>query len=395
MITVGNGDRTVAERFTFDALVSPIGRETFAREYQGTREWIHHGDSHRFDSLLSWHMLNKLIRDQRPAGPRFRLMRDGARLPEETYQRNVPTLRGPLRQLDPARLLAELRQGATLVWDAIDQCHPPARAMKQEIERALGTFAFVNLYASWGNASGTNDHWDDHDIFVLQLIGRKSWRVHPATRPWPLPDDAPGTSPATYANEVTLVPGSVLYLPRGWWHLATPVDEPSLHLTIGVLRPTNADFLAWLLDIARESELVRRDFPLSMDGEAREAHAVALRAVLDEWLHAENLDLFAQMHDATHYLDPRPTLQAVGDPRPETWDPDSYACLLSTRARVEERSTDVVLVVAGSEFRAPTQAGPLLRALVDGRTVRLAILLEHVPSDLVAKLVEVGVLAIE
>ncbi len=267
MSTERDGDpaATFEEPFTFDALVHPTGRDAFTTDYQGTREWIHNGEPDRFDSLLSWRTLNTLIRDQRPAGPRFRLMKGGARLPEEVYHRTVQTLRGPLRQIDPARLLAELRSGATLVWDAIDQCHPPIRAMKQEMERALRTFAFVNMYASWGNASGTNDHWDDHDIFVLQLIGRKCWRVHPATRPWPLPDDDPAVPPATYVHEWTLTPGSVLYLPRGWWHLVTPIDEPSLHLTIGVLRPTNADLLGWLLNMARESELVRQDFPLVMD----------------------------------------------------------------------------------------------------------------------------------
>lgn len=395
MSTASDGDSTVEQCITFDALVSPIGRYTFTTDYQGTREWIHHGDPHRFDSLLSWHALNTLIRDQRPAGHRFRLMKGGARLPEETYHRTVHTLRGPLRQIDPALMLAELRGGATLAWDAIDQCHPPVRVMKQEIERALGTFAFVNVYASWGNESGTNGHWDDHDIFVLQLNGRKSWKVHPATRPWPLPDDDPDIPPATYAQTLTLTSGSVLYLPRGWWHLATPVDEPSLHLTIGVLRPTNADLLGWLLNMARESELVRRDLPLEMDDDARASHAAALRSVLDEWLQPENIEMFSRILNATHYLDPRPTLQAVGDPRPEAWDPDSHACLLSTRARVEERRTDVLLVVAGQEYMAPKKAGPYLRALVDGGRVRLRTLLDHVPSGLVAKLVEGGILAIE
>lgn len=394
MSAVRNEDSTVEERFTFDALVSPIGRDTFAAAFQGRRMWIHNGDPDRFDSLLSWHILNALIRDQRPAGPRFRLMKDGARLPEEAYHRTVHTLRGPLRQVDPARLLAELRGNATLVWDAIDQCHPPVRAMKQEVERALGAFAFVNVYASWGNASGTNDHWDDHDIFVLQLIGRKCWRVHPATRPWPLPDDR-AVPPATYLQELMLTPGSVLYLPRGWWHLVTPVDEPSLHLTIGMLRPTNADLLGWILNLARESELVRQDLPLVMDDDARAAHAAALRSVLDEWLQPENIALFSQMQDATHYLDPLPSLQVVGDPRPETWDPGSYACLLSTRARLEERRTDVLLVAAGREFSAPKEAGPPLRALVNGRRVPLRTLLQHVPSGLVASIVEASILAIE
>jgi hypothetical protein len=59
--------------------------------------------------------------------------------------------------------------------------------MKREIERALGTFAFVNLYASWGNASGTNDHWDD----------QRHPRA-PADRPQEL-EGAPGHPPVAVA----------------------------------------------------------------------------------------------------------------------------------------------------------------------------------------------------
>lgn len=397
MSTAG-GDRlggSLQAQVTFDALVSPIGREAFAANHQGTRAWVHHGEPGRFDSLLSWPTLNGLIRDQRPTGPRFRLMKGGGQLPEDAYHRTVQTLRGPLRQIDPAGLLAELRDGATLVWNAIDQCHAPIRAVKQEVERALRAFAFINLYAGWGTTSGTNDHWDDHDIFVLQVVGRKCWRVHPATRPWPVPDDERPAPPATYPHEWTLTPGSILYLPRGWWHLVTPMDEPSLHLTIGVLRPTNADFLGWLVDVARESELIRQDLPLTMDHAARVAHAAALRSVLDEWLRPDSIELFLQLQDATHHLDPRPTLQAVADPRPESWDPDSSACLLSTRARLVQRSTDVVLVVAGQEFAAPMTAAASLAALIDGRHVRLRSLLEHTPSELVGRLVALGMLAIE
>jgi hypothetical protein len=386
----GPGESTI----TFDDLVAPLGRRAFAAERQGTREWVGHGDHARFDALLSWRALDALIRDQRPSGHRFRLLRRGVRLPEETYQRNVPTLRGPLRQIDPARLMARLRDGATLVWDAIDQCHPPVRALKQEVERALEAFAFVNVYASWGTASGTNDHWDDHEIFVLQVLGRKRWSVHPPTRPSPLPDDDPGTPPTTYLRDVTLTPGNVLYLPRGWWHLVTPLDEPSLHLTVGVLRPTNADLLQWILGLARESELIRRDLPPLADEHARAAHAAALRQTLDDWIRPEYLELFIRMQDATHYLDPRPTLQSVGDPHPDEWDPDAHVSLLSTRARVDDRTGGIALLVAGDEYLAPEASRPLLDALVGGRAVRVGTMLESVPAALVTRLVEAGVVAI-
>jgi ribosomal protein L16 Arg81 hydroxylase len=218
--------------------------------------------------------------------------------------------------------------------------------------------------------------------------------VHPATRKWPLPGDFAAEPPAKYAHKWTLKAGSVLYLPRGWWHRVTPVNEPSLHLTIGVLRPTNADFLGWLLNVAKESDLVRQDFPSPTDGEARAAHAAALRSMLEEWISPSNIELYERVQDATHYLDPRPTLQAVGDADPEAWAPNSEALLLSTRARLQDRGADIVLLAAGREWRAPKEAGPLLSALVEGRPVRMETLLERVPASLVSELVTAGILAV-
>jgi hypothetical protein len=363
-------------------------------DYRGKREWLQHGSPDRFDWLLSWRGLNALICDHHPAAPRFRLMKAGDPLPEATYHRTVQTLRGPLRLLDSARLLAQLRSGATLVWDAIDQVHPPIRAAKQELERALQAFVFVNMYASWGTLRGVGDHWDDHDVFVLQLTGRKNWEVHPATRKWPLPDDFIEEPPTNYTYEFTLKAGSVLYLPRGWWHRVTPVNEPSLHLTIGALRPTNADFLVWLLDRAKESDFVRQDFPFPTDDESRMAHAAALRSVLEVWVQPFSIELYERWQDETHYLDPRPTLQAAADRSPHAWDPDSQAVLLSTRAQLHDRGDDVFLVVAGKKWRAPKEAKALLGALIAGRAISMRTLLADVPSTLISELVTSGILAV-
>jgi ribosomal protein L16 Arg81 hydroxylase len=388
-------DATARERFTFASLVEPLGIDAFFGDHHGKREWFQRGRHDRFDGLLSWQTLNALIRDQRPTAPRFRLTKADRLVPEAAYHRIVQTLRGPLRLLEPARMLAELRAGATLVWDAIDQAHPPIREVKQAIERALHAFAFVNMYASWGTVAGVGAHWDDHDVFVLQITGRKRWRVHPATRKHPLPEDFDEAEPpGEYAYEWTLAAGDVLYLPRGWWHQVSPQGEPSLHLTVGILRPTNADVLGWLLERAKESELVRQDFPFPMDDEARASHAAALRSALEAWIQPATLALYEQVHDATHYLDPRPTLQAVADARAEAWDPEAAVVCLSTRASVEDRDTNVALVVTGREWLAPGAAAPLLRELVDGRAVRLGTLLERVPAQLVSALVTAGVLAV-
>jgi ribosomal protein L16 Arg81 hydroxylase len=53
----------------------------------------------------------------------------------------------------------------------------------------------------------------------------------------------------------------MLYIPRGWAHVATPVDEPSLHLTIAVRPPNGIDFLRWLVDELGDDSGLRADFP--------------------------------------------------------------------------------------------------------------------------------------
>ncbi|MGW4201962.1 cupin domain-containing protein [Streptomyces sp. NPDC004726] len=380
-------------RSTFSSLIEPLSAEEFEQDVIGVREWFRQGSPDRFEDLLSWRSLNELIRYRRPAAPRFRLVKSGRAVPEPAYHRTVHTLRGPLRMLDTARLLAEIRGGATMVWDAIDQAHPPIDALKREVERALRVFAFVNMYASWGDVGGFPEHWDDHDVFVIQLLGRKNWRVQQPTRKWPMPEDT-GEPPTEYANDWTLTPGSVLYLPRGWWHKVTPLSEPSLHLTIGVLRPTNADFMTWLLRLANQSDLMRQDFPVVRDEQARVQHAAALRSVLDEWLAPSALERYETAQSETHYLDPRPTLQAVDHIGPGTWEADSQVVLLSTRAEIRRRDGGVALVVAGDEWWAPADAEPCLRALVEGRPIGADAFRGPATGSLVSELVASGVAAV-
>jgi ribosomal protein L16 Arg81 hydroxylase len=51
--------------------------------------------------------------------------------------------------------------------------------------------------------------------------------------------------PSTPALDCVLEAGDLLYVPRGWWHLAIPFDELSLHLSVGTYGPTVHDYVLW------------------------------------------------------------------------------------------------------------------------------------------------------
>ena len=113
-------------------------------------------------------------------------------------------------------LITALAQGATMIIDAIHEVAPAAAQLTASMEEALSCVCVSNLYAGWRSQRGFDLHWDPHEVFVLQLSGRKRWQVFAPTRLHPLGDDIE-TAPKPTAPPVwegILNDGDLLYLPR-------------------------------------------------------------------------------------------------------------------------------------------------------------------------------------
>jgi len=98
----------------------------------------------------------------------------------------------------------------------------------------------VNAYITPRSSLGLGLHADAHDVFVLQVHGRKRWEVY---RPGPGSDPevyrpGPGSDPKAPGQrllDVTLEPGDCLYVPLGFPHAVWTEQSASAHLTVGVL----------------------------------------------------------------------------------------------------------------------------------------------------------------
>jgi len=289
--------RTLAEA------LAPSTTEELIRNYLG--KVYHHfpGQAGKFGSLLTWPDLNHILSSNQFDAPRLRLLRDGKSIPPESFiqyheRRLHPSSR--TTRLRSSELTQQLQEGATLIIDAVDEIHEPIAELATNLERALSARIQVNLYASWRTSPGFNVHWDGHDVFVLQVRGRKDWKVYPMTREYPLPGDPKTEDPPQHPVwEGMLEDGDLLYIPRGWWHVAVPVDEPTLHLTVGVHYPTGLDFASWYLDRLRTSTVVRQDLPRLGTAAEREAHLQRMR---DAWEQAWNPGL---LEEYFAYLDTR------------------------------------------------------------------------------------------
>ena len=276
--------------------------EFFASSWGKTYKHIK-GWPGKFARLLPWHELNEILRRHRLDFPRLRMMRDGQRVPVSAYigHRTNARLKTSIPRLRPAALTRHLREGATLVLDAVDELYRPIEELAEGLEFIFHEHVQVNMYAGWQTSRGFDLHWDDHDVFILQVTGRKLWRIYGETRKYPVTGDQSAAAKPSNMDaplwEGMLEDGDLLYIPRGWWHVALPVAEPTLHLTVGIHNRTGLDLLRWLAEQLRESAAFREDLPRFASHDERRAHMERLRAELQKSLDEESLGRFLQEHD--------------------------------------------------------------------------------------------------
>lgn len=339
------------------------------------------GRAGRFAQMMPWGRLSEIVSRQRLDFPRLRLVRDGKPLPLSSYLRHQTGGRqkAAIPRLKSAGLARELREGATLVLDAVDELSEPVEKLAKGLELLFRERVQVNLYAGWQTSPGFDLHWDDHDVFILQVAGRKRWSVYGQTRPSPLVNDIEKARKPEHEPlwEGTLEDGDLLYIPRGWWHVAVPLAEPTLHLTVGVHNRTGLDLLRWLSEALRASETFRRDLPRLASAGERAAHNARLREELLAAWDDSAVERFYEDLDARAEPRARVALPWVATPGAAPPADDAVVRLLAPRPLKLEPTNGVVEFDAiGQHWRFAEGALPVLRALADRRVCTVAELCE-------------------
>jgi ribosomal protein L16 Arg81 hydroxylase len=276
-------------------LLDPISSTAFLEEYLGQQMLHIPGRPDKFEHLLSWSVLSEILTYGQIQPGRFRLMRNGELIPFESYVKSEDRRSFQIPHLSATHLGQHLREGATLILDSIDHFYAPICFLTQRLERALNRHVQANMYAGWRESPGLNLHWDRHDAFILQVSGRKHWQLYGETRRFPLePDISPCEEPESGPIwQGMLSAGDVLYIPRGCWHIATPCDEPTLHLTVGFKAPSGSDMTHWLADQLKCHEVMRKDLPVSASRAKMLAHFSEIRdAIVAACMDEELLDRF-------------------------------------------------------------------------------------------------------
>jgi hypothetical protein len=371
-----NGE--VARSSGLSRLLEPHTAEEFLASTWGQTYKHIRGRAGKFAHLLPWERLSDILRQHRLDFPRLRLMREGRALPVNSYLRHTASARHKqtIPHVQPVKFTGQLRAGATLVLDAVDELHEPLEELAADLEHLFCERIQINSYAGWHTSRGFDLHWDDHDVFILQVAGRKHWRIYGETRPHPLAGERDNPKPVVDTPPLwaeTLEDGDFLYIPRGWWHVAEPLEEPTLHLTVGIHKQTGIDLLSWLARRMRASETFRRDLPRFASADERAAHARRLREEFVAAWDDESLERYFAELDAE--AEPRPRLSLPWSATADALPPTAHARvrLLAPRPLSFKVADGVVEFSCHKKrWRFAAEALPLLQLLADRRNCSVA-----------------------
>jgi lysine-specific demethylase/histidyl-hydroxylase NO66 len=221
-----------------------------------------------FDDLLSLDDVDRILATTSPRTPAFRMVKDGKPLPASAYTKSGRMGSVPLADLaDPGKIFDQFHAGATIVLQSLQRYWPPLTELSRQLELFFTHPVQVNAYLTPPASRGLGVHHDTHDVFVLQVHGRKLWQVWDAAVPFPLAHQKqlpPGAESPTEAPQVDaeLAPGDCLYVPRGFRHAARTAETASLHLTVGMLTRNWNDLLREVVELATEEAWFRESLPV-------------------------------------------------------------------------------------------------------------------------------------
>ena len=164
---------------------------TFASDRLGPRPPAHprrDGSARSFADLFDADAVDELVSRRGLRTPFLRVAKDGTTLADRAFTAGGGVGAGVADQVSDDALVRLFADGATLVLQGLHRIWPPIVDFSQDLAADLGHPVQVNAYVTPPQSRGFSDHYDVHDVFVLQVEGEKRWRIHAPVHPSPLRD---------------------------------------------------------------------------------------------------------------------------------------------------------------------------------------------------------------
>lgn len=299
----------------------------------------------------------------------------------------------------------------TLLVQAVDH-HAPAVAELVEPFRFVPNWRIDDVMVSYAtNGGGVGPHFDQYDVFLIQGLGKRRWRVGPlcsSATPLLPHEDLRLIPDFEATDEWILEPGDMLYVPPCFAHDGVAVGDDCMTYSIGFRAPSRAELIeSWCehqADAAPEEDRYA-DPALPIQANSGEITAPAL-----DRLHAMVMEALADRDAFARWFGMHNSLPkyAEADWRPEDpIDREEVQSLLdqgiplkrnpASRFSFIRQGAGVLLFVDGHCFECAEETAGLAEQLGAAAILKAdpALGASHKATALIKALIDQGSLAFE
>lgn len=240
-----------------DSLLEPLLSPLSAARFMDTC-WeqdvthIERSDAHRYAGLLSVEAIESVLSCQQLTLADAQLSGGPSPVaPEQYLDDNGHVVAG--------KMIEGYRDGSTLVLSQLDRRVESLSRFCCNVQAGLAMRCQTNAYLSPAGQQGFNPHYDSHDVFILQVQGKKTFHFYSGGPKLPANHhrfDAELHTAGAKQSSVELSAGDALYIPRGVMHDAVAQAETSsLHITLGLFPLSATELLHEVLRLAETEDV--------------------------------------------------------------------------------------------------------------------------------------------
>ena len=272
-------DSRSAGQKVFQHLINPMDVEKFMSKYWEKKPMLisRQEDRKYYADLLSMAEINSAINKDH--------VEYTTNVDVTSYKDGQRTTLNPDGRANASELWDFYNEGCSVRFLNPHLFFPEIYRLNSTLQEYFSCMVGANVYLTPPNSQGFAPHYDDIEAFVLQVEGKKHWRVYAPRNP---EEVLPRVSSPNYSQaeigevilDVVLEPGDLLYFPRGFIHQANTVPgHHSLHITLSTYQKNSwADFMeacvkGALSEAIRSDVEFRKGIPLNMSQHLGAVHA--------------------------------------------------------------------------------------------------------------------------
>jgi len=356
-------------------LIGPTPNDEFFESYFEQQPLLAlRNEPDRFNDLLSLDRIDEVIASEELQTGALDMARAEPRIRREDYTFSNGTV-------DRGAVVNQFGNGATIILPHLHTHDATLADFCRAMENVFCTHLQTNIYLTPPGNQGFNIHYDDHDVFVVQISGAKDWRLYesPIQNPFRGEAFSPDVHKAGEPTKTfTMKAGDCIYIPRGLMHDAnTAGDEPSLHITVGLIVKTWADLmLEAVSEVALREPAFRRALPpgFARDDYDRKAAEDYFKKLVTGFAanadFEESFELFIENFIRSRSPNTRGGVVSASKPIL----PDDRFCLRpNTPFRLRSNDEEALLIAPGGEIPVDVKAVKGLEQALSGKSFGIEV----------------------